>query len=194
MRIQNNLPPKSSFLSLDKDMSIITDKVFKNTRLQKLLYYTTKDALERPELTDEQKLELWGKNIKNLPRLYVDKDVLNYILINFDNFAPTSSNPYFRDNLLYFDILCHFDQWVLKDFQLRPYRIAAEIDSMFNNFKLSGLGTLEFIGANQIVTNNEFAGFSLTYKAVHGDEDKKFMPNPEDEAKFIEQFNKDFNS
>jgi hypothetical protein len=36
----------------------------------------------------------------------------------------------------------------LKDFELRPYKIAAEIDTMFNNKHLSGIGLLQFMGAN----------------------------------------------
>jgi hypothetical protein len=31
---------------------------------------------------------------------------------------------------------------------LRPYKIAAEIDSMFNRKKLTGIGEIEFLGAN----------------------------------------------
>jgi hypothetical protein len=76
----------------------------------------------------------------------VDGSVLNYIIISFDKFAP-SKNPEFRDNVIEFDIVCHFDQWQLQDFALRPYKIAAEIDSMFNNTHLTGIGTLQFIGA-----------------------------------------------
>jgi hypothetical protein len=36
----------------------------------------------------------------------------------------------------------------MKDFELRPYRIAAELDSMFNNKRLTGIGDVEFLGAN----------------------------------------------
>jgi len=35
---------------------------------------------------------------------------------------------------------------------------------------------------------DEFAGLCLIYKAVHGEEDKKFMPNPEDEERFLKDF------
>jgi hypothetical protein len=81
-----------------------------------------------------------------VPKLYVDGSVLNYILINFDNFTP-SENPEFRDNTIQFHIVCHFDQWNLRDYALRPYKIAGEIDSMFNLKKLTGIGYLEFMGA-----------------------------------------------
>jgi len=185
--------PKSSFLSTEKDMELIVNMIMKNDSLKKMLHYTSKDCMSRPKLTEDETLELFGKNIKIVPKLYVDNSVLNYIIINFDNFTPNANNPEFRDNIIEFDIICHFDQWHMKDFQLRPYKIAAEIDSMFNDKHLTGIGTLQFLGANQIILTDEFAGFCLMYSAIHGEEDKKFMPNPADEEQFLENFDNMFN-
>lgn len=179
--------PKSSFLSTEKDMNLIVSKMIKNERLKRLLHYTTRDALERNNITEDETLALFGKNIKIVPKLTVDNSVLNYVIISFDNFTP-SGNPEFRDNIIEFDIICHFDQWNLKDFSLRPYKIAAEIDSMFNGKHLTGIGELNFLGANQIILTDEFAGLCLMYTAVHGEEDKKFMPNPADEAQFLKDW------
>ena len=187
MKIDGLKLPKSSFLSMEKDMNLIVNKMFKNERLKRLLYYTDKNALNRPNLTEDQALELINNNIKIVPKMYVDGSVLNYIIINFDKFIP-SENPEFRDNIIEFDIICHFDQWQLQDFALRPYKIAAEIDSMFNNTHLTGIGTLQFIGATQTVLTDEFAGVCLLYEATHGGEDKKFMPNPRDEERFLKDF------
>ena len=195
MKIENYICPKSSFLSIEKDLSIITDYFLKNDRLQKLLYYNTPDALHKDKLTEEQQFELFQKNIKIVPRLYIDNSVLNYIIVSFDNFAPNIENPEFRDNLISFDIICHFDQWQLKDsFQLRPYRIAAEIDTILDNKRLTGIGTLNFVGASQLILNEEFAGVSLMYQAIHGEEDKKGQLNPANNSKFEKEFNEIFNS
>lgn len=194
MRIDGYHIPKSSFLSMEKDTGIIINEILKNNRLKKLLYYTTSDAMEKPNLTEDESLSLLGTNIKIVPKLYVDGSVLNYILINFDNFIP-SENPEFRDNTIQFDIICHFDQWNLKDYALRPYKIAGEIDSMFNLKKLTGIGYLEFMGATQIVLTDEFAGLCLMYRTVHGGEDEKYMPTYPDknsgkikEEQFIKEF------
>ena len=193
MKIEGYQFPKSSFLSVEKDMSIIFNTLIKNDNLKKYLYYTTKDCLDRPKLTEKETLGLFGKNIKIVPKLQVDKEVLNYVIINFDNFTTNNNNPEFRDNIIEFDIICHFDQWQLNDFQLRPYRIAAELDSMFNDKHLTGIGTLQFLGGNQMILTDEFAGLCLMYAAIHGEEDKKNMPNPINEAQFQENFNKIFN-
>lgn len=185
--------PKSAFLSTEKDMNIIVNMILKNDRLKKMLHYTTRDCMNKPNLTEDESLELFGKNIKIVPKLYVDKNILNYLFISFDNFVLNMSNPEFRDNIIEFDIICHYEQWQMKDFELRPYKIAAEIDSMFNNRHLTGIGNLVFFSASQIIVSDEFAGICLKYKAVHGEEDKKHMPNPNDEQAFIENFDAMFN-
>lgn len=188
MKIDNVKDPESAFLAQEKDMRIIVDRMAANQRLRKLLYYTTPDALKKPEVSDQNFVKMFGKNIRNLPKLYIDKDVLNYIVISFDNFTPNGDNPEFRDNTIEFDIICHYDQWRLKDYQLRPYRIAAELDSMLNDTHLSGIGKLEFSTTGTINMGDEYAGVCLLYRAVHGEEDKKRMPNPIDDEKFLEDF------
>jgi len=59
---------------------------------------------------------------------------------------------------------------------------------MFNNTHLTGIGKLQFVGATQTVLTDEFAGVCLLYEATHGEEDKKFMPNPKDEERFLKDF------
>ena len=193
MKVEGYQYPHSSFLSVEKDMGIITNMMLKNNRLKKLLYHTTKDCLNKPKLTEDQTVELIGKNIKMVPKLTVDGSVLNYIIVTFDNFTRTE-NPEFRDNIIEFDIICHFDQWQLQDFQLRPYMIAAEIDTMFNEKHLTGIGTLNFLGANQIILTDEFAGLCLMYRAVHGEDDKKHSPTEKSEEDRVINFDELFNT
>ena len=193
MKIQKYVYPKSSFLSAEKDMNIIVDRMMKNDRLKKMLYYTSRDCLSKPRLTDEQTIEMFGKNIKIVPKLYVDGSVLNYIIVSFDNFTRNGNNPEFRDNIIEFDIICHFDQWHMKDFELRPYKIAAELDTMFNEQRLTGIGKLEFLGANQMILTDEYAGLCVMYQAIHGEEDKKGMPNPADNEEYEKNFDAIFN-
>ena len=194
MKLKSYEYPHSSFLSVEKDLDIITSTMMKNERFKKLLYYTTPDALERSNLSNKETAELFSKNIKIVPKLYVDGSVLAYVAISFDNFTPNATNPEFRDNIISFDIICHFDQWDLNDFKLRPYKIAAEIDTMFNNKHLTGIGELQFLGANQIILTDEFAGLSVMYAAIHGEDDKKNMLNPQEQAEYNIDFNTLFNA
>lgn len=188
MKIDGVKIPKSSFLSIEKDAGIIVDRICANERLKRLLYYTTPDAMEKPNLTDDQMYELFKKNIKLVPKVYVDGSILNYLIISFDKFVTNETNPEFRNNLIEFDIVCNFEQWHLKDYQLRPFRIAAELDSMLSDTRLTGIGKLEYVDAELFVLNDYYGGVCLTYQAIHGEEDKKRMPNPIDDEKFLEDF------
>lgn len=191
--------PQSSFMSVEKDLTIIVDKILQDERLKKLLFYTSSDALHKPKITNEQSIGLFGKNIKIVPKLYIDEPVLNYIVISFDNYVTNLTNPQFRDNTVTFDIICHFSQWQLEDFQLRPYRIAAELDTLLNNQRLTGIGLFQFLGCKQIVLNDEFAGLTLMYSAIHGGEDKNYnqdqrdLLSPEEEEQYRQEFNASFN-
>lgn len=186
--------PKSSFLNVEKDLGIIINKILQNERLQKLLYWNHRDALTRRKLTEEEKFSLLGKQIKLVPKIYIDPEMLVYIIVSFGNFIPNATNPEFRDNTIAFHIICHFDQWLLNDMQLRPYKIAAELDTIFNEAKLTGIGKLQFLGADQIaVSGEEFAGITLMYSAVHGEDDKINAPDVISNADLEENFDRIFN-
>jgi len=50
---------------------------------------------------------------------------------------------------------------------------------MFDEKHLTGIGTLQFLGANQIILTDEFAGLCLMFQAIHGEEDKAPMVTPD---------------
>lgn len=193
MKIAGYKYPNSSFLSQEKDMEILVGMIMKNDIIKNLLYYNDKDCLTRSYLNDKQTQELFQNNIKIIPKLKINPEYRNHLIINFDHFVQ-SQNPEFRDNIIEFCIICHFDQWHLKDFQLRPYKIAAEIDTMLNNKRLTGIGEIHFIAGEQILINDDYAGVCLTYYATHGGEDKKKQPTPQQEEQFLDNFNRMFNS
>lgn len=188
MRVDRVQTPKSSFLAVEKDSSIIVSELLNNNRLKRLLFYSSKDALTQPNLTQEESVSLVGNYIKIVPKIKIDKDTKTYLLLRFNNFTPNVRNPEFRDNIIEFDIVCHFDQWELNDFQQRPFRIAAEIDTMFNKKHLTGIGVLQFVSGEPFVLTDEFGGFCLRYKAIHGEEDKTPMPTPEQEKLLMDDF------
>ena len=185
--------PESNFLSLEKDLEILVDLILNNKRIQKLLYYTTPDAMSKPDLTEEQIVSLINNNIKIVPKLQIDSDVKNYLYIIFDDYKPNDNNPEFQDNIIYFHIICHYSQWQLKDFKLRPFRIAAEIKTMIEQKDLTGIGETLFAGLSHMNYTDEFMGVGMMFYAIHGGEDKKGMPNPMDEEQFIEDFNEMYN-
>lgn len=195
MKVNSYNYPQSSFLAVEKDMNMLVDLFMRNDRLKKLVYYSTPDALSKPAVPSDKAAEMFGKQIKIVPKLKVDAPEFCYVIISFDNFTENRTNPAFRDNTISFDIVCHFDQWNLGNFKLRPYAIAAEIDSMVNNKKLTGIGKVQFLGCKQIILSDEFAGLTLMYEAIHGyeGEDSKDPFDPREQSDLIKNFNKIFN-
>lgn len=195
MKIESYSFPKSSFLAVEKDLGLLIDLFLKNDRLKKLLYYDTPDALKQPNISMEKSIKMLGKQIKIVPKIKVDYEELCYVIISFDNFSQNATNPAFRNSVIHFDILCHINQWQLNDMQLRPYKIAAEIDSMLRNKRLTGIGTVEFMNAAETVSSDEFAGLTLLYQIIHGydGEDSKFAENPKEQQDINNNWNQLFN-
>jgi hypothetical protein len=64
---------------------------------------------------------------------------------------------------------------------------------MLNNQRLTGIGKLDFLNAEIVVLTDEYIAFCVKYIAIHGEEDKKNMPNPINEQQMINNFNEIFN-
>lgn len=176
----------SSFLSCEKDMETILKKLFIESRpysdeLKRLLVINTKDCLDN--LTSEvyntklkemsvAKLREEGY-IKMEPKIRFPEheEVKSYIIITFDNFTTNEKNPQFRDCTVNFDIICHTDYWDIGNYRLRPLKIAGYIDGLLNNTKLSGIGTFNFAGCNELILSEDLSGYTLSYRAIHGSDD-----------------------
>lgn len=166
--------PKSSLLGMPKDAAIIIDRILSNPNLLRLLVYETRDWQSQPLPNGEQIKELFTSHqISSIPKIKIDSKEKTYIRLTYGTVIRNASNPEYRDNTFGIDIICHYDNWDLGDFELRPYRVAGEIDAMLDKTHLTGIGELEFVSATPYVYNEEFAGVSLTYLAVRGHEDQK---------------------
>lgn len=177
---------KSSFLSCEKDFETIMRKLFVESRpfsdiLKRLLIIETKDCLDNldsqiykdkidsisvKDLIDKEYIRL--SPIIKLPE---HEEVKSYILISFDNFSPDYTNPQFRDCTVAFDIICNTDYWDIGNYRQRPLKICGYIDGILNNAKLSGIGTLHFMGCKKVVLDEKLSGYTLMYEATHGSDD-----------------------
>lgn len=177
-------PIKSSFYSCEKDAEAIIKKLFVTSKpysddLKRLLVINMKDCLDKSNenyrkiVENTSVKELMENNyITLVPKLKMKEheEVKNYIIISFDNFTPTS-NPEFRDCIVSFDIICNTNYWDLGNYAMRPLKIAGIIDGILDECKLSGIGTFQFVGLNQLILSEEFSGYTLMYQAVHGNDD-----------------------
>ena len=177
---------KSSFLSREKDIETIIKKLFVDSRpysdeLKRLLLINTKDCLDDKtnpvyikKINDTSVAKLGEEGyIRITPKIKLgeNEEVKSYIVISFDNFTPNETNPYYMDCVIMIDILCHTDYWELGNYRLRPLKIAGYIDGILNKTKLSGIGTLQRIGCNELVLDETLSGYCLMYAATHGADD-----------------------
>lgn len=177
----------SSFLSCEKDIEEILRKLFISSKpysdyLKKLLVINTQDCLDNTEsVTIQQKVADMSLAkmrqegyIKLEPKIRFGEheEVKSYIIISCDNFTPNATNPHYRDCTVTFDIICHTDYWDIGNYRIRPLKIAGYIDGILNKARLSGIGTFQFMGCNQLILNEELSGYTLMYRAVHGNDDK----------------------
>ena len=184
---RSTYPLKSSFLSFEKDLETILRALFVESyphseQLKRLLVINNKDCLDNTESEVYKKVlekttlhTLVNEGYVRLSpkiRMPEHEEVKSYLLISTDNFEPNDNNDYYRDCVLTFDIICHIDEWDLGDYRLRPLKIAGYIDGLLNNAKLSGIGTLNFISCNELILNEDLAGYTLTYRAIHGNDDR----------------------
>ena len=176
---------ESSFLSCEKDSELIVKKLFVESRpysdeLKRLMLINTSDCLDdrtNPKYLDKIKntsiADMVNQQyIRFQPNLAFgeNEQVKSYLIISFDNFAPTS-NPHYRDCIVEIDILCHFDSWNLGNYRQRPLKIAGYIDGILNNARLTGLGTLEFVSCNELVLSESLGGYCLMFRTIHGEDD-----------------------
>ena len=149
----------------------IANKLMSNQRLCRLLKYQTRDPfLEVDPITKKDQpnvdgVELINKQILIIPKIFDDStEKMSYVVTVFDDFVVNQLNPEFKVSTVRFDIACPYDEWILNEHSLRPYLIMQEIDTMFNESKLAGIGTLQFYRADNLTLSPQIGGYSMKYK------------------------------
>lgn len=187
-------PIESNFLSIERDLYLILHKLFEENpnvaeALKRLLVINNKMCIDKTgdkytinaansaeveKILDMELPDLIDCGyIRIVPKISLPEheEVRSYILVNMDDFMPNGTNPQYRDCIVSFNIVCHTECWNLYDYQLRPFKIAGYIDAVLNNVKLTGIGTFQFLGCNQLILDDNFSGYRLSYMAVHGSDD-----------------------
>lgn len=159
------------FAIMGKNTFLIANKIMNNPRLCRLLKYNTKtpflsvDPITKKEQPDVDGAELINKQILIVPKIFDDStEKMSYVVSVFDDFTVNLLNPEFKISTVRFDIACPYDEWILNDQSLRPYLIMEEIDLMFNQKKLNGIGNLQFYRADNLTLSPWIGGYSMRYK------------------------------
>ena len=140
---------KSTFMSCAKDQETIWRRLLVESKpysdkLKKLLIINTPNCLDSTQAQYQQKINEY--TIKRMKDEQYIKSIPKLII-------------------------SQLDYWELDDYELRPWLIAGYIDGILNETKLSGIGTLQFMGVSQVVLNEYLGGVILRYVATHSDAD-----------------------
>jgi len=149
----------ANFKELNINLDVILQKLLANNNLCNLINYNTVDALSQDNLEDSSEL-LYTKIFPYPCDTKVLNEASSILIVGFDNFKAVGTS--FVGNILYFRILCHQSLYKLNE-GLRPYHIAHEIASLFNNQRVVGIGKILFSSCGEI-REGDYYGFELAYK------------------------------
>ena len=160
-------PTQRRFAVMGDNTFKIANKLMSNPTICRLLKYQTKDPLKPvdpvtgKEQPDVDGVDLINKQILIVPKVFDDStEKMSYIVSVFDDFVVNQLNPEFKVSTVRFDIACPYDEWILNEHSF----IMQEIDTMFNEGKLAGIGTLQFYRADNLTLSPQIGGYSMRYK------------------------------
>ena len=127
-----------------ENLQKIMTRLMANDNLVNLLYYTDKDPLNQPHLSNEEKKKLiYEKLIKIIPRVGPKETANSIIAIRVVNGRKDTSNTEFRNIKVSVEVFVPLTQWIIKDTNLRPFAILGEIEKSLEGKTITGLGKIE---------------------------------------------------
>ena len=152
------------FSVMGENLLKIASKIINNQKLVRLLKYQDPDPLNNEVHEDVNGYDLLHKQIILLPKYPEDGIEYSYVAAFYHHFSLNPVNPDFKLIKIRFDVVCPYTEWIINEGSLRPYIIMEEIDNMFNQAKLSGIGNLQFVEANPLTLSPQLGGYSLIYQ------------------------------
>lgn len=129
---------------LGENLQTIVKRLMANNNLVNLLYYTDKDPLNQPHLTEEEKVrEVFEKLIKIVPLVEERQDEKSRVAIRVISGIKDTSNTEFQTVKIAIEIFVPMTTWIIKDTNLRPFAILGEIEKSLRGKSVNGLGKLE---------------------------------------------------
>lgn len=132
-----------NLIDIGRNGQKIIKRLMANQNLVKLLYYTDKDPLNNPDLTEEQlQNEVFEKLIKIVPRVGPKETANSIISVRFTRGRQNPVNNEFKDVTISVEVFVPLTQWIIKDINLRPFAIMSEIQKSLNGKTIDGLGKM----------------------------------------------------
>ena len=129
---------------IGENLQKIITRLMANDDLVNLLYYTDKDPLSQPHLSEQEKKEkIFEKLIKIVPNVPEREDDKSIVTIRVVGGAKLNSNTEFQRVKIYVEVFVPFSTWIFKNTNLRPFAILGEIQNSLEGKKINGLGKIE---------------------------------------------------
>lgn len=146
------------------NMQKIINRLMSNQNLMKLLYYTDKDPLAQPDLTEEQlDKEILEKLVKVVPRVGPKEDAKSMLGMRIVRGTQNSENMEFRDIMIQIEVFVPMTQWLIKNSNLRPFCIMGEILKTINNKNINGLGRITGGNFDLNFLTDEMSCYEMTF-------------------------------
>lgn len=129
---------------IGENLQKIVKRLMANDDLVNLLYYTDKDPLNQPHLTEEEKKEkVYEKLIKVVPVIETREDEKSVVAIRVLGGNRFGSNTEFKTVRIAIETYVPMTVWLFKNTNLRPFAILGEIEKSLKGKTVNGLGTIE---------------------------------------------------
>lgn len=153
------------------DLGINAQKVIKrllaNQNLLKLLYYTDKDPLSQPDLTEEQiQNEVFEKLVKIVPRVGPKETAHSIIALRIARGRTDMQNSDFKHVTMSIEIFVPLTQWIIKDTNLRPFAIMGEVQKSLVGKKIDGLGKMSGGDFDLDFLTEEISAYLMTFSVT----------------------------
>lgn len=149
---------------LGENLQKIIKRLMANQTLMKYLYYTDKDPLDNPDLTDDEiRHKVYQKLIKIIPKLDNEEKANSVIALQVIGGNKNPENQEFKDFDIKVEVFVPFNQWILKSDNLRPFLILGEIQKSLEGKTINGLGRIEGGDFSSNFNTEEISAFEMFF-------------------------------
>lgn len=152
---------------IGENLQKIIKRLYQNQNLLKLLYYTDKDPLSQPDLTQEQiQKEIHEKLIKVVPRVGPKETANSIVVVKVAKGSTLNENSEFKRVLIGVESFVPLTQWMIKNENLRPFLIMGEIQKSLDGKTINGLGKMVGGDFNLNFLTEEISAYEQQFSLV----------------------------
>lgn len=152
---------------MGENLQKIVSRLLANDNLVNLLYYSDIDPLRQPKLPAAVKqTEVFNKLIKFVPRVLTNEVSHGIVVITVSSGRRLAGNQEFANVTFTVEVFTPWEQWVIADENLRPFKILGEIEKSLCGKTINGLGKIQGGDFALSYLTDEMSVYKATYNIV----------------------------